>query len=396
MGIASSSRIVYVFGDSFAASEPARVDSVVDLGGGYVVPPFGDAHSHSLGAGGYSARLADELFLRDGIFYALDLTAPYSNVLEVRAGFRVPGTLDVAYALGGLSTSTGSRPHPATTMEAVYGDNESDGDTEWTLEGDAYWFLNSLADVEEKWPEFLAQEPDVVKVYVMNVEGGREEGAECGYGLCPDVLREVVRRAHAAGKCVFAHVNTAADVRLALAAGVDALAHIPLGDDGISADEAEPLVLSTETIGRIGERQMVVTPTALLLARELESFRTDTLQQEVALQRDQLRRLHEAGARLALSGHDWRVTALREAMYLHAYDIFDDRTLLKLWAETTPRAIFPDRKIGSLQPGYEASFLVLGCNPIQEWNCVTDIRLRFKQGHFIQVAEDERSARENR
>lgn len=47
-------------------------------------------------------------------------------------------------------------------------------------------------------------------------------------------------------------------------------------------------------------------------------------------------------------------------MYFHAYDFFDNRTLLQLLTETTPQAIFPKRKIGRLEKGYEASFLVLG------------------------------------
>jgi predicted amidohydrolase YtcJ len=32
----------------FAGGAPARVDSVIDLNGGYVVPPFGEAHTITL------------------------------------------------------------------------------------------------------------------------------------------------------------------------------------------------------------------------------------------------------------------------------------------------------------------------------------------------------------
>lgn len=372
----------YAVDGVFWAERPAQVDSTLDLGGGYVVPPFGDAHSHTLGAGGYALRLAETVYLRDGVFYGLDLTNPFSNIEGTRAAFAQPGTLDAAFALGGLSTASGTRPHPATVMELVYGDDETEED--WSLEGDAYWFMESLQDVAAKWPRFLAQRPDVVKVYLMRTGTGPEG---CGVGLCPGVLRDLVARSHAVGLRVFAHVNTAADVALALEAGVDALAHIPLGDDGIAASESGPYTLSPETIAEIGARRLVVTPTALLLARGQDAFRTDTLQQEVALLREQLQGLHAAGARIALSGHDWQVTSLREALFLDAYDVFDPATILDLWAVTTPQAIFPGRAIGRLEPGYEASFLVLAGNPVQDFRAVQEITLRVKQGERVGPAE---------
>jgi imidazolonepropionase-like amidohydrolase len=42
--------------------------------------------------------------------------------------------------------------------------------------------------------------------------------------------------------------------------------------------------------------------------------------------------------------------------------------------------IFPQRKIGALEDGYEANFLVLQGNPIQDFNAVKRIRMRVKQG----------------
>ena len=273
-------------------------------------------------------------------------------------------------------------------MESIYGD---DVDATWSLAGDAYWFMDTTDDVQAKWADYIAQDPDLVKVYLTDVGGDLDTGdAErlrrdgCGFGLCPDALRAIVERAHDAGKRVTAHVNTAADVRLALDAGVDELAHLPLGNDGISIDESAPYRLRDETIDRIGARGMVVVPTALLLVEDAESLPADTLRAEIALQRDQIQKLHAAGARIALSGHNWQTTARREADYFHAYDVFDTHTLLRLWTTTTPQAIFPNRRIGRLNPGYEASFLVLGGNPLDDFSAVRDIRRRVKQGHRLE------------
>ena len=43
----------------------------------------------------------------------------------------------------------------------------------------------------------------------------------------------------------------------------------------------------------------------------------------------------------------------------------------------------PDRKIGRLEEGYEASFLVLEDDPLVDFDQVRSIRLRVKQGHVL-------------
>jgi hypothetical protein len=53
--------------------------------------------------------------------------------------------------------------------------------------------------------------------------------------------------------------------------------------------------------------------------------------------------------------------------------------------EATPRAIFPKRKIGFLRDGYEASFLVLGGNPLADLEHIKNINLRFKQGYLLDM-----------
>jgi len=67
-------------------------------------------------------------------------------------------------------------------------------------------------------------------------------------------------------------------------------------------------------------------------------------------------------------------------MPLHERGFADNLTLLKMWSETTPLAIFPARKIGRLSPGYEASFLVLEGDPIADFANVKRIRKRVKRG----------------
>ncbi len=73
-------------------------------------------------------------------------------------------------------------------------------------------------------------------------------------------------------------------------------------------------------------------------------------------------------------------TALDEATYLHTLGVFDSRTLLTLWCDNTARTILPGRRVGRIETGSEASFLVLSDNPIERFYAVTHIAMRVKQG----------------
>lgn len=48
-----------------------------------------------------------------------------------------------------------------------------------------------------------------------------------------------------------------------------------------------------------------------------------------------------------------------------------------------PGVIFPGRKIGRLEPGWEASFLVLDADPTKDITAIRGIRYRVKQGVLV-------------
>ena len=59
--------------------------------------------------------------------------------------------------------------------------------------------------------------------------------------------------------------------------------------------------------------------------------------------------------------------------------------LPKAWVEITPQMIFPSRTIGKLDEGYEASFLVLSGNSLENFEQLTNISLRVKQDQLIRL-----------
>lgn len=68
--------------------------------------------------------------------------------------------------------------------------------------------------------------------------------------------------------------------------------------------------------------------------------------------------------------------------------MFSNLELLKIWCETTPQSIFPQRRLGRLQEGYEASFIVLADNPLENFENVKSVRYRFKQGVILRLADN--------
>jgi imidazolonepropionase-like amidohydrolase len=90
--------------------------------------------------------------------------------------------------------------------------------------------------------------------------------------------------------------------------------------------------------------------------------------------------LRRHGVPLLLGSDNMGGTAVTEAETLARSGLFTPLELLRMWSVATPRAIFPNRRIGALDDGYEASFLVLSGNPLEDFRNTRAIVRRVKQG----------------
>ncbi len=95
---------------------------------------------------------------------------------------------------------------------------------------------------------------------------------------------------------------------------------------------------------------------------------------------------------IAIGSDQYGETSVPEALKLYKLKAFDNLTLLKMWCEETAATIFPKRKIGHLKEGYEASFLVLSGNPLQDFNNVQKVEIRVKEGELLSLSVVQRSA----
>lgn len=382
-GTGFEARMAYTVDGVLTFQAPTRVDSTIQLAGGYVVPPFGEAHNHNVEHSSRTARTIAQ-YLRDGVFYVRNPNNLPRTRHPLAGTVNIPTSIDVAFANGGL-TATGG--HPAAHVQhnirrGIW--TEADG------EGAFYFAVDDTAELHRAWERVVAGRPDFVKTFLLYSEEHarrRDDPAFTGWkGLDPALLPEIVRLAHGAGLRVATHVETATDFHHALRAGVDEIAHIPgfRGDSAVRLPDPSIFHIA-EADARLAARLGTVVVTTVGGVREMDPAGPDSLlrRQFDRLHTRNLRLLHEHGVRLALGSDDYGDTSVGEATYLHGLGVFDNLALLKLWAEATPQAIFPGRRVGCLQAGCEASFLVLGGNPLVDFGHVRHIVLRVKQGHVL-------------
>ena len=370
---------------------PDRPDETVSLAGHFITPPFGDAHTHHFD-GKYTLGWHRSIAIESGAFYAMTMTAPSKSTLAIRDQFSGPGNIDVATSLGGV---TGAQSHPAEIYEALalgyrtYEEQVANQDrihASKAAADDAYFIVQTPHDVETKLDMLLANNPDHIKVYLRHSERFDEDWGKWGPGggINPRLLPLVVKRAREAGKRVAVATSTVFDVRESLAVGADVITHLPCYQDTESdkdslyfdiAEEAE-CILSEEDAARAAEIGMASTLVVSEWARERpEKYKV--------WEKRNIKTLQAAGAPLLLSvdaygsSHTEGLIAGVAQGYLSAVDA------LRIGTMATPAFIFPNRKVGCLDPGCSASFIAFGANPLTSFEAIGDIRFRLKDGEEL-------------
>ena len=385
-------------------SRPLVVDEVIDLGGRFVVPPYGEAHTHNV-EGPWNIDHTILTYLRHGIFYIKNPNNIREFSENIREKINTPQSIDVVFAHAGLTSGGG---HPISLYENVlqlhrYEPIIGKKKRGW-FENRGYFTIDSIQDLEQKWPLISAGKPDFLKIYIGNAPptDSNPDAPQQHFrqGLNPDLVTPLVKRAQQHGLRVTAHVETARDFRKAVASGVEEIAHLPGWHLPSHTQFAEVLLQKQDAQLAADQNVTVVTTTvanqfppsrhhnahspsnahsshAHSNQKTEGTHRLRLLAQKA--QKKNLQLLHKHGVKIAI-GSDHAETSLDEAQNLYELGVFENLTLLKMWCETTAHAIFPHRKIGRLEEGYEANFIVLQGNPILDFQQVRHITFRVKEG----------------
>ena len=194
-------------GGNLSRSRPAVVDTLIDLAGGYVIPPLGEAHNHNFGHSSDGPEETIAAYLKDGVYYVAILSNFPRFTAPIRPRLNCPTSVDVIFSNGNI---TASRGHPVRLREQLLGYGMYPGFTKETLENHAYFIVDSLADIDRKLPLILAGKPDIIKILLLySEEYEKRKNDEAYFGrkwLDPKVVPVLVDRARKAGLRVFAHV----------------------------------------------------------------------------------------------------------------------------------------------------------------------------------------------
>ncbi len=374
-GTAFVPRTLWVVGDRFATERPAKIDSVVELAGGFVVPAFGEGHNHWL-----EAPLVDTyigVHLRQGIFYVKDLSTAPTIHDAIRPKVNTPGSVDYIATHQGF---TGPGGHPIEIIDVLAGFGVLP--KAWATthgEGEALFVITSEAELAAAWPKLVATKPAFVKLFLVHSDeyAKRRDDKTLSpkdRGLDPALVPAIVARARAAKLRVTAHTENAHDVHVAIAAGVDDLAHLPF----VQAERPESYRIADADVKAAGARKATIATT---LDWTTEVPLGDP---RLAVLRDNLARLRAAGVTVMVGTDNFRQTAQVETERIRRLDLMTPVELLATWSVTTPRAIFPDRKLGRFETGFEATFLVLGGDPLVDWAQTKNIVRWVKQGRRLE------------
>lgn len=363
---------LYVENGVFVAKRPAKVNRKMDMRGQqWLINPLAEAHNHNLQTA-WGWRQFAQAYLDDGVFYAAMLCGDPAGVAEVLPLAADPASPDVSFVTACITSPDGyplAAVLPEPSAEAAAAQKQ-------------LVLLDSPDDARAQWPAIKARGGAWLRVVLAHSERPDLRGKPEAFGrqgLRPDTVAELTRLAHADGRRVVAHVESAADFDAALAAGVDVIGHLPGYANGLDEPPARFAIADAAAAQAARQHTAVITTVA---ATDLFKLAPDKLAALRDVQRANLAKLQAAGVQLLVGSDVFIGTSRSEVHALDALGM-DRATLLRLATQDTPRALFPQRRLGCFEPGCEASFLVLGGDPLADLAPIDQPQLRVKQGRLL-------------
>lgn len=344
-----------------AGAETFPDATAVDCSGCSVTAGFWNAHVHFherkwADAGQIPApelqRQLDEL-MRFGFTSVFDLSSQFSNTQALRGRIergevRGPRILTTGEGL----IATGGAP-PPEVFRAL-------GLVETALSE-----VSNAESARERARELLRAGADAVKIFASSPAGGRLE---------PDLMRAAVDETHAAGRLVFVHPNDAADIRAALDAGVDVIAHTTPRSG--AWDEA--------LIARMDSQATALIPTLMVWKSLLRHDRLSIRERLVATAVGQVRAWTERGGCI-LFGTDLGAVeydpAQEYALMVAAGATFP--AILTALTTAPAQRIDGDKSRAEVRAGNPADLVVLTGDPAMNIGALSAVRYTIRAGEIV-------------
>ena len=207
----------------------------------------------------------------------------------------------------------------------------------------------------------LAAGADVTKLFT-----GSIVGPDKVQPMREDIATAAAAESHARGALVFSHATNLEGVRVAVASGVDVLAHVPEVVQGIDA----------AMLRDMARRHMVIIPTLKLFAQD----------HDIADIRRLVLDAHRAGVRLVFGTDTGFLTdydVSEEFRQLALAGLTSDEVLAML--TTTPASLFKvDKSEGRVAPGMAGDLTILGSDPRTAGAAAfSDVRYTMRSGRVL-------------
>jgi hypothetical protein len=370
-------KTLYVYGNNFSFAErKVKFDTIMNITNKYVTPPLSEGHTHNLDG---NRNIKNELqqFTGNGVAYVMVLTNYKTGADENKSYFNEAGKLQVKYANGGITSTLG---HPFMIYEpraiGIYDSWKPERfeqiKNSRKAENNAYWFMDNLEDVNNKLNKYFEQKPDLVKIYLLdckNFEKTKDNGKAGDKGLSKKVAKEIVKQAHSKKLKVFAHIETFDDLKIGLDINVDAFAHMP--NYSRPVEDFNDIKLSKNQLKKIKNNNILITPT--LATNELNSidysknsngeFNNQQFEKTLKQQKEMFNFLKKSGFDYMIGSDRYDSPLSVEYDYLIKNNFITYDYFFKSCFELTPKFMYPERKVGEIKEGFEASFLILNDNP---------------------------------
>lgn len=323
----------------------------VDASPYYLIPPFADAHTHTIDEPQGPDDKTHTRSIAAGVFYALNP----NNIRTAGPNIAPVDTTVELQAAGGGITRVGGHPHPLYSFLAGRGylGPIKEGD----LEGRAFHEVSTPAQARGAVRAVKANGASVVKLYLL------AHGTSNSDGLAEENFRAAADEAHNLGLRPLVHIETASDFRLAVDARVAAIVHLPYKFSKTDPTGAD-LMITADDARAAAAASIFVVPTLTAGFTDYDGAKLAMIE---AVQRHNLTLLRDAGVRIAIGADNYRLGLHDELTLMRATALFEGAAIIDMATTNGAQLAFTGRKIGVFDVGNEASFIAYFQSPLSDW-----------------------------
>ena len=368
-----SNRIVAV-GQSTDFKIPAEA-TVIDAGGGTILPGVINAHAHNV----HTAATRRHLFLLDGVTSVCDLAIPLSLMEELEQEESQSGLAARGFKAGPIVTAPGGYPGPYHGLSISYE-------------------IQGAEQAEMAVRDLHARGADYIKVAL---EPG--SASEPWPVMILQELRSIVTTAHAHDLLVRAHVTNSDMLDIAIHAGVDVVEHVPMPPGSYEnleemLDDAGnfriPSKLESQMV-RMIDQDVVLVPTLDVIIDDTFLRRAVASEPELFIQAvlSVVRFYNDAGGLIAV-GNDYGNPGVQPGMPLREMKLLHSAGLspLEVIQAATKHAAYvcgQSDKLGTLEIGKLADLIVVDGNPLDDLIAMGSVLFVVKEGEVALSPEEE-------